>query len=292
MTIPREGVVDSLALAELIAAGDRVQDLTRPTKALAQDSLYRIWRSPDPVLLKVYGTPARARREAHALDALRGIEGVPQPVDGGMQEDLAWALFVDPGEWSLAQLPDNKRNGMMAGKVLRAVHESDPAALSNLARGIDADWIELDFQSTMRRLNRYRGRIGLDADLYEAANRTPIPYASTPLGAHTDPSPGNFVVNEYGDVTLTNWQWATLAPPEWDLTKAVWLGSIRAGPNVAAGIQEGYGVNVDDEQLARWTVYHAGMQLVYEAEQRMFDSGPDSYEDTVEQLRQAVARAG
>lgn len=284
--------MESLALAELIAAGDRVQDLTRPTKALAQDALYRIWRSPGPVLLKVYGTPARARREAHALHALSGIGGVPQPLDGGMHDDMAWALFVDPGEWNLAQLPDNKRNGTAAGKILRAVHESDPAALSNLSQGIDAGWIELDFQSTMRRLDRYRGRIGLDVDLYEAATQTKRPYASAPLGAHTDPSPTNFVLNEDGDMTLTNWQWATLAPPEWDLTKAIWLASVHAGPDVAEGIQEGYGVMVDDEQLARWTVYHAAMRLVFEAEQRMFDSGADSYEDTVGQLRDAVSRAG
>jgi Phosphotransferase enzyme family len=284
--------VESLALAELIAAGDRVQDLTRPTKALAQDALYRIWRNPEPVLLKVYGTAARARREAHALHALSGIDGVPQPLDGGMHDDMAWALFVDPGEWNLAQLPETRRNGTTAGKILRAVHESDPAALSNLSRGIDAEWIELDFQSTMRRLDRYRGRIGLDVDLYEAATRTKRPYASAPLGAHTDPSPMNFALNEDGDMTLTNWQWATLAPPEWDLTKAIWLASIHAGPSVAIGIQEGYGVMVDDEQLARWTVYHAAMRLVFEAEQRMFDSGPDSYEDTVGQLREAVSRAG
>ena len=284
--------MESLALAELIARGDRVQDLTRPTKALARDQIYRIWRTPEPVLLKVYGTPARARRETHALHALTGIPGVPVAVDGGMHEEMAWALFADPGEWSLGQLPDNARNGIFAGKILRAVHQSDPSTLSNLARGIDRDWIEVDFQSTMRRLNRYRGRIGLPADLYEAARETPTPFASPPLGAHTDPSPANFLVNEYGDVTLINWQWATLAPPEWDLTKAVWLASIHAGPHVADGIQEGYGVVVDQEQLARWTVYHAAMQLVYEAEQLMSDAGTDSYEDTVDQLRMAVERAG
>lgn len=284
--------MDSLALAELIASGDRIQDLTRPTKALAQDRIYRIWRSPEPVLLKVYGTAARARRETHALQALTGIEGVPVPMDGGVHEEMVWALFADPGEWSLGQLPDNARNGIFAGKILRAVHESDPSALSNLSRGIDGEWVELDFQSTMRRLDRYRGRIGLDAELYETAKATPAPFASPPLGAHTDPSPMNFIVNEYGDVTLIDWQWATLAPPEWDLTKAVWLASNHSGPLVAKGIQEGYGVFVDEEQLARWTVYHAAMRLVYEAEQRMFDQGTDSYEDTVAQLRQAIARAG
>ncbi len=283
--------MESVALAEQIAAGDRFQDLSRPTKSLAQDRLYRIFRSPTPVLLKVYGTPARARREAHALQALQGVQGVPTPVDGGVTADLSWAVFADPGEWTLAQLPENSRLGEAAGKILRAVHDRDPAGMSNLSRGIDGEWIALDFDSTMRRLNRYRGRIGLSADLYEAARAIPTPFGSVPRGAHTDPSPENFVVNEYSDVTLVNWQWATLAPPEWDLSKAVWLATNHAGPMVASGIQEGYGVFVDENQLARWIVYHAAMRLVYEAEQRMFDAGADSYSDTIAELRRAVERA-
>lgn len=287
-----ERQVDSYALAELIANGDRFQDLSRPTKALAQDRLFRIWRSGGPVLLKVYGTPARARRENHALQALAGIKGVPVPVDSGIHADVSWALFADPGEWSLGQLPENQRLGLAAGQILRAVHDSDPGALSNLSRGIDAEWVAIDFGSTMRRLNRYRGRLGISAEVYEAARSVPIPFASAPRGSHTDPSPENFAVDEYGGVTLTNWQWATLAPPEWDLSKAVWLATIHAGPRVAEGIQEGYGVFVEDEQLARWTVYHAAMRLVYEAEQRMGDRGADSYEDTLAQLRAAVERAG
>jgi len=283
--------MDSVALAKQIADGDRFQDLTRPTKALAQDRLFRIWRKPDPVLLKVYGTPGRARRETHALEALAGIEGVVVRLGGDINAEVAWSLFADPGEWSLAQLPENSRLGLSAGRILRAVHDSDPGALSNLSRGIDGDWVALDAVSTMRRLNRYRGRIGLDADLYEAARAVPAPYATEPRGSHTNPSPENFAVNEYGDVTLTNWQWATLAPPEWDLSKAVWLASIRAGRVVAEALQEGYGVFVGDEQLARWTVYHCAMRLVHEAEQRMFD-GSDSFEDTVDQLQRAVERAG
>ena len=71
----------------------------------------------------------------------------------------------------------------------------------------------------------------------------------------------------------------------------MWLASIHAGPVVAEALQEGYGVFVGDEQLARWTVYHCAMRLVYEAEQRMFDSGLDSFEDTVDQLQRAVERA-
>ena len=286
-----EGSLDSLAFAKQIADGDSFQDLTRPTKALAQDRLFRIWRKPDPVLLKVYGTPGRARRETHALEALAGIEGVVVRLGGEVNAEVAWSLFVDPGEWSLAQLPANSRLGLSAGRILRAVHDSDPGALSNLSRGIDGEWVALDFVSTMRRLNRYRRRIGLGAELYEAARTVPAPHATEPRGSHTNPSPENFAVNEYGDVTLTNWQWATLAPPEWDLSKAVWLASIHAGPVVAEALQEGYGVFVNDEQLARWTVYHGAMRLLYEAEHRMFDSGLDSFEDTVDQLQRAVERA-
>ncbi len=283
--------MDSVALAERIADGDRYQDLTRPTKALAQDRLFRIFRQPDPVLLKVYGTPARARRETHALEALSGIKGVPSPLESGIHADVSWALFADPGEWSLAQLPDNKRNGIAAGRILRAVHDSDPRVLSNLSRGIDAEWIAVDFASTMRRLNRYRGRLDISVELIEAARSIPTPFASAPRGAHTDPAAENFVVNEYGDVTLVNWQWATLAPPEWDVSKAVWLTARHAGTKVAEGIQVGYGVFVGEEQLARWTVYHAAMRLVYDAEQRMFDRGADSFEDMIGQLATAVRLA-
>ena len=105
-----EGQVDSLALVELIAAGDRYQDLSRPTKTLAQDRLFRIWRQDGPVLLKVYGTPARARRETHALEALTGIEGVPSANATGIEADVSWALFTDPGEWTLGQLPDRENS--------------------------------------------------------------------------------------------------------------------------------------------------------------------------------------
>ena len=131
--------MDSLALVRQIADGDRFQDLTRPTKALAQDQLFRILRKPDPVVLKVYGTPARARRETHALDALAGIEGVVVRLGGDVNAEVAWSLFADPGEWSLAQLPENSRLGLSAGRILRAVHDSDPGALSNLSRGIDGE---------------------------------------------------------------------------------------------------------------------------------------------------------
>lgn len=275
-------------VAVLIAAGNRFQDLTRPTKALARNHLYRIWRDGGSVLLKVYGTDARERRETHAIEALRGVPGIPVKIDGDSAGDMPWALFEDPGHWSIGSLPGNPDAARRAGGVLRAIHESDPTRLSNLARGIDSEWIDIDHASTMRRLARYRGKVGIDAELYAGAAAVPPPDASQARAAHTDPTPDHFVIAEDGSVTLMDWEWATLAPPEWDLSKAVWLLHARSDSSAAAALEEGYGAALDPVQMNRWIVYHAAMRLVYEAEQKMSDRGTDSYADMVEQLRSAV----
>lgn len=283
--------MDAYALAERIAAGDRFQDLTRPTKALAKNRHYRIWRDGTSVLLKVYGTPARERRESHALEALRGLDCVPVRIDGSADEEPAWALFEDPGQWSLGSLPASSDVSRKAGAILRSVHESDPSALTNLTRGIDAEWVDVDFASTMRRLARYRGRVGIDAELYDAMAAVPPPKASEPRAAHTDPTPEHFVVNESGAVTLVDWEWATLAPPEWDLSKAAWLLRTRAGSVAADALQEGYGRTLDPVELSRWIIYHAAMLLIYEAEQLRSDAGADSYLDTVNEILRVIESA-
>ena len=276
--------MDAYALAERIAAGDRFQDLTRPTKSLAKNSHYRIWRDDATVLLKVYGTPARERRESHAITALRGLECVPIRLDGSSEEEPAWALFKDPGHWSLASLPGNAEAARNAGAVLRSVHESDPSTLTNLTRGIDSEWIQVDFASTVRRLSRYRGRVGIDSDLYEGIAAVTPPKASEPRAAHTDPTPEHFVLDESGRVTLVDWEWATLAPPEWDLSKAAWLLRARSGSEAATALQEGYGEVLDPVEMSRWIIYHATMLLIFVAEQRMSDAGADSYADTVAEI--------
>jgi aminoglycoside phosphotransferase (APT) family kinase protein len=279
------------ALAERIAAGNRFQDLTRPTKSLAKNHHFRIWRDGTSVLLKVYGTPARERRESHAIEALRGLDCIPVRINGSGTEEPAWALFEDPGQWSLGSLPSNADPARKAGAVLRSVHESHPRSLTNLKRGIDSEWIEVDFASTMRRLARYRGRIGIDTDLYAAMVAVPPPQASEPRAAHTDPTPEHFVLNESGAVTLIDWEWATLAPPEWDLSKAAWLLRIRAGSGPADAFLEGYGQTLDHVEMDRWIVYHAAMLLIYEAEQRMSDAGADSYSDTVNEILRVIEGA-
>jgi aminoglycoside phosphotransferase (APT) family kinase protein len=286
---PNEGgIMDARALAERIAAGNRFQDLTRPTKALAKNHHYRIWRGGTSVLLKVYGTPARERRESHAIEALGELDCIPVRLDGSGAEEPAWALFEDPGQWSLGSLPSSADPARKAGAALRSVHESDPKTLTNLTRGIDNEWVKVDFASTMRRLARYRGRVGIDADLYAAMAAVPPPQASEPRAAHTDPTPEHFVLDESGSVTLIDWEWATLAPPEWDLSKAAWLLRIRAGSGPAEALQDGYGQTLDRVEMDRWIVYHAAMSLIYEAEQRMSDAGADSYSDTVNEIARVI----
>jgi hypothetical protein len=83
-----------------------------------------------------------------------------------------------------------------------------------------------------------------------------------------------------------------LAPPEWDLSKASWLAGFRSGPAAAEAMQEGYGRHLDPEQLDRWIVYHAGMNLVWEAEQRVSGGPKELYQDMVAELQRAVAGAG
>ena len=241
------------------------------------------------MLLKVYGTPARERRETHALLALGGRSGIPVKLDGVGTEEEAWALFEDPGQWTLGSLPESRETAQRAGEVLQAVHAADPTNLSNLARGIDAEWVDVDHASTMRRLARYRRRVGIDSELYADVSAVPPPAASDPLPAHTDPTPEHFVVDDDGNITLVDWEWATLAPPEWDLSKAVWLLDMQSGPAAAAGLQEGYRRMLGQIQLNRWIVYHAAMHLVYEAEQRMSDHGADAYDAMVAELRKAAA---
>lgn len=288
MSTRKGAIIDAYAIAERVAAGNRFQDLTRPTKSLAKNRHFRIWRDDGTVLLKVYGTPARERRETHALLALSGIPGIPVKLDGVGTDQESWALFKDPGQWSLGSLPENPEGARRAGELLRAVHSSDPSKVTNLSRGIDALWVDVDHASTMRRLARYRRRVGIDAELYADIAAVPPPKASEPLPAHTDPTPEHFVVDDDGAVTLVDWEWATLAPPEWDLSKAVWLLGEQAGPAVTDALQEGYRSRLGQIELNRWIVYHAAMQLVFEAEQRMAEQSADSFAITVAELRRAA----
>jgi Ser/Thr protein kinase RdoA (MazF antagonist) len=284
--------VNVLALADKLAAGGRVQDLSGGSKGLGVNRVFRLWTDSDSRILKIYGTPARERRERHALDALGALGGLPSILDRGIDDDLVWALLADAGRWTLASLPENPGLARKAGEILRTVHEAAPSPMSNLSRGIDQEWVAVDFVSTFRRLERFRGRVGISMDLLQQAREIRPPFASAPRASHTDPKPSNFLVDDDGNVTLINWEWATLAPPEWDLSKAVWQIGLNAGPSAAAALQEGYGKTLDQEQLDRWIVYHAGMTIVFEAEQQVSTGTAESYTDLAAELQRAVMGAG
>ncbi len=276
-------------LVARIAKGGRVQELTPGAqRAVGANRLFRLWTENTTRIIKVYGNPARERRERHALTALRGIDGLPVVVDRGAEGPTHWAVFQDAGSWNLANLPENPALARRAGEVLRAIHGANPEPLSNLARGIDQEWVTVDFISTFRRLDRYRGRLAMSEELLSAARRVRPPFASPPRVAHTNPIPENFLVDERGNVTLINWEWATLAPLEWDLSLSLWMLGLRSGRQSAASFAQGYGVEMEGSQLDRWTVYHAGMMLVYESENRI-KGRLDDLDYLIDELRRAVA---
>ena len=69
------------------------------------------------------------------------------------------------------------------------------------------------------------------------------------------------MVDDGGTVTLFHWEWSTLGPPEWDYSRLLWLTRLKAGPESAAGVMEGYGSEISKDELERWVVYHSAMML-------------------------------
>jgi len=290
---PKEGAeLEPGDIAQRLAGGGAVQQLTGATSLVGANQIFRIWRSGETAVVKVYGSDARERRERHALNALESLDHLPLVMDGGVDGDRHWILFVDAGKWNLQTLPENPGMGRAAGSLLRDLHEHDTVAITNLARGIDQEWVSVDFVSTLRRLERFSGRVGLSADLVGAAMEVNPPFASEPGVAHTDTTPRNFVVDDAGNITLISWEWATLAPPEWDLSKAVWSIGMHAGPTAAKAVVEGYGRRIDPIQLDRWIVYHAAQALVNEAERNLLSRPTDAPSDLVHEFNRAVLGAG
>jgi len=271
-------------IAKQLAGGGRVQEISRRT-----NRVFRIWpEGTEPSLIKVYASPTHERRERRALEALAGVDGVPTVVERGTQNDTTWVKFVDPGTWSLANLPESPGAARRAGQVLHAVHSADPEPLSNLAGGMDADWLASDFHSTFERLGRYRGRLGIPAELLTRAKDAEPPPCGEPRSSHTNPRPESFLVDEEGHVTLVDWEWATLAPPEWDFSLATWLLRLQAGPAASSALAEGYGAALSEEDLDAWVAYPAGMILLREAQTREGRLGSLSY--IVDELGRVLSR--
>jgi len=243
------------------------------------------------MILKVYGSQPRQLRERHAVDALKQWGYAPVIRDAGTTEELDWIIFEDSGRWNLETLPENPGLARTAGRMLRELHGTDESLLSNLERGIDQEWVAIDFQSTLRRLERYRSRVGISRDFIEAARGVNPPFANDPVVSHTDPVPRNFVIDDQGRTTLIDWGWATLAPPEWDLTRAAWSIGMHAGPIAAAALMEGYGRLIDGVVLDRWIVYHAAQSLVRHTERNLGIRPSDVPAGLVDAFNRAVLGA-
>ncbi len=228
-------------------------------------------------VVKVYATTARERRERHAIEALAGIEGVPTILERGATDGTPWIRFADGGTWSLATLPRNLEVVKRAGRALKALHSAN-AAITNLDSGIDAQYVATHLISTLDRLERFRRRLGISAELLASAKiASSQPPAGDPAPAHTRPVPENFLVSDKGAVTLIDWEWATLAPPEWDLSMATWRFSKQLGPESAEALLEGYGATFPAVRLKPWITYHTATMMLDAAESREGRLGDLSY---------------
>ena len=272
-------------IASEIAGDARFQLISK-----GRDEYYRIWHPSGSTVLKVYGSQSRWRRENRALSTLSGVDGLPTIVQEWMHESTgestAWVEFVDAGRWTLASMPENRDVARQAGQILQAVHTADPGELSNLSGGMDQAWIESDYASTFERLGRYRRRLNIPAALLERAKNAARPSASEPRATHAKPHPRKFVVSDDGDVTLIDWAWSTLAPPEWDYSEAVWLTTLVVGVDAGEAMASGYGRAMSDDAMQSWIVYHAGMLLLSQAETR--DGPLEDLSYIVEQLHAIV----
>jgi len=273
--------MDARGLVEGLYPNARIREL-----AAGANHVFRVHETEtETSIIKVYPVASRERRERHALEALAAIEGVPTILNNGVAGDSAWLKMTDGGAWNLANLPKNLDVIEAAGRTLRAVHGAQ-ANITNLTVGIDADYVLSHYRSTIERLGRYRRRFQLDQAVLERALDIEPPLATEPVPSHTRPTPSKFVVDEEGAVTLTDWEWATLGPPEWDLTLAVWQFASVNGEDAAAAFRQGYAAELPESRYRSWVAYHAAMMMLDAAEVREGRLGDLSY--LVDDLTQAV----
>jgi len=236
--------------------------------AAGQNLVFRITENEvDTSIVKVYPMASREKRERHALEALSGIEGVPTVLNHGVDGEQAWLKMTDGGGWNLSSLPKNLEIVEAAGRTLRNVHDAK-AEITNLVVGIDSEYVKSHFKSTIERLGRFRRRFGMQQIVLEKALDIEPPLATEPVPSHTRPTPSKFVVNEQGEVTLVDWEWATLGPPEWDLTLAVWQFAVNHGEDAAAAFRKGYAAELPESRYRSWVAYHSAMMMLDAAEVR------------------------
>ncbi len=250
-------------LVERLYPSARIREL-----AAGANKVFRITESEnDTSIVKVYPVASREKRERHALEALAGIEGVPTVHNHGLDGEQSWLKMSDGGNWNLSSLPKNLAVVEAAGRTLRNVHNAK-AEITNLAVGIDSEYVKSHYRSTIERLGRYRRRFGMQQVVLDKALDLEPPLATDPVPSHTRPTPSKFVVDEAGHVTLVDWEWATLGPPEWDLTLAVWQFAVNHGEDAAAAFRRGYAAELPESRYRSWVAYHSAMMMLDAAEVR------------------------
>ncbi|MCI0424488.1 MAG: aminoglycoside phosphotransferase family protein [Actinobacteria bacterium] len=273
--------MDARSLVEGLFPHARSREL-----AAGANKVFRIAETDtETSIVKVYAVISREKRERRALEALAGVVGVPKMLDHGIEGDLAWLRMTDGGAWNLAALPKNPATLEAAGRTLRNVH-STSASITNLVVGIDSDYVLSHYRSTIDRLGRFRRRFGMDQTVLDRALEIEPPLATAPVPVHTRPTPSKFVVNDEGEVTLVDWEWATLGPPELDLTLAVWQLASLFGEDGAAAFRAGYGAELPESRYRSWVAYHSAVMMLDAAEVREGRLGDLSY--LLDDLTQAV----
>ena len=151
---------------------------------------------------------------------------------------------------------------------------------------MDGEYIATHFSSTIDRLGRFRRKLQIPTDVLDLAASASPPVSGKPKTAHTHPTPDKFLVSENGEVMLVDWEWATLAPPEWDVSLATWsLSEVHDEEGVEAFLA-GYGSTMPRSHLDSWTAYHSAVRLLGAAESR--DGRLGDLAATVRSLTQAV----
>lgn len=260
--------MEANSLLATIAPGASVREITAGSTGRRNRVFRLLEESGRATVVKIYANPSRERRERHALTAVADVPGVPRLIDRGVTPDgTAWARLTDGGGWSLASLTKNLDAIRNAGRVLAGVHAST-ATITNLEGGMDGEYIAAHYRSTIERLGRFRRKLQIAPEILDAAREAPAPESTEPVTSHTHPTPDKFLVGEDGEVTLVDWEWATLAPPEWDVSFAARALEHVHGPDAIDAFLSGYDATMPKDRLESWTAYHTAVQLLEAGESR------------------------
>jgi aminoglycoside phosphotransferase (APT) family kinase protein len=192
----------------------------------------------------------------------------------------------DGGQWNLSPPPKNLEVVEGAGRTLSNAHTPPNQHITNPDAGIDSEYVKSHYRSTIERLGRFRRRFGMPQVVLDRALDIEPPLATDPVLSHTRPTPSKFVVSDAGAVTLVDWEWSTLGPPEWDLTLAVWQFAVNHGEDAAAAFRKGYSAELPESRYRSWVAYHSSMMMLEAAEQR--DGRLDNLYHLVNDLTEAV----